>query len=214
MTFEVKVDVREVVNAATQITALGKRTRKAIVSALSRAGDMGFTQVRRSLAEQTGIKQADLVHGSSGIRKQLATLGSLEYDVVAKSSCTPLSYFNPTQTGAGVSASPWGQRRVFQGAFMATVKSGHVGVWAHEAGPAQYARRVHAYYSQVNIRQLWGPSITKEMIKEPTPTAFKKAVTDNFTPRLTHELERMIAAINPGQFPSPASLSLCHPTLS
>jgi hypothetical protein len=53
------------------------------------------------------------------------------------------------------------------------------------------------YYSQVNILQLWGPSIAKEMVKEPTPTAFKKAVTDNFTPRLTHELERMIAAINP-----------------
>jgi hypothetical protein len=72
---------------------------------------------------------------------------------------------------------------------------------AHEAGPAQYARHVnasgHVYYSQVNIRQLWGPSIAKEMVKEPTPAAFKKAVTENFTPRLTHELERMIAAINP-----------------
>jgi hypothetical protein len=112
-----------------------------------------------SLAEQTGIKQADLVHGSSGIRKQLATLGSFEYDVVAKSSYTPLSYFNPTQTPAGVSAAPWGQRRIFQGAFMATVHSGHVGVWAHEAGQAQYARRVnasgHVYYSQVNIRELF-----------------------------------------------------------
>jgi hypothetical protein len=84
---------------------------------------------------------------------------------------------------------------------MATMKSGHVGVWAHETGAPTYARRVnasgHVYYSQVNIRQLWGPSIAKEMVKEPTPTAFKKAVTDNFTPRLAHELERMIAAINP-----------------
>jgi hypothetical protein len=120
------------------------------------------------------------VHGSSGIRKQIATLGSFEYDVIAKSSTTPLSYFHPTQTAAGVSASPWGQRRVFQGAFMATMQSGHVGVWAHEAGAPSYARRVnasgHVYYSQVNIRELYGPSIAKEMVKEPTPTAFKQAV--------------------------------------
>jgi hypothetical protein len=81
------------------------------------------------------------------------------------------------------------------------MKSGHVGVWAHEAGPAEYVRRIsptsgRAYYSQANIRQLWGPSIAKELVKEPTPEAFKKKVIEVFTPRLTHELDRMINSID------------------
>jgi hypothetical protein len=81
------------------------------------------------------------------------------------------------------------------------MKSGHVGVWAHENGPPEYVRRIsptsgRAYYSQSNIRQLWGPSIAKELVKAPTPEAFKKKVLEVFTPRLTHELERMIKSID------------------
>ena len=35
------------------------------------------------------------------------------------------------------------------------------------------------------------------MIKEPIPDDFKKTVLSVFEPRLTHELQRMIAAIDP-----------------
>jgi hypothetical protein len=201
MPFEVAVDISQIVNAAVQLSTVGKRVRKTILAAMNRAGDQGFTVVKRTLAAQTGIKQSDLTGGASGIRKQIATSGSFEYDVVAKSSTTPLSYFHPTQTAPGVSASPWGQRRIFSGTFLATMKSGHVGVWAHESGPPQYVRRIsptsgRTYYSQSNIRQLWGPSIAKELVKEPTPEAFKKKVVEVFTPRLTHELERMIKSID------------------
>jgi hypothetical protein len=45
------------------------------------------------------------------------------------------------------------------------------------------------------------------MLKEPIPDDFKKTVLAVFEPRLTHELERMIAAINPssksGSIPTP-----------
>jgi hypothetical protein len=35
------------------------------------------------------------------------------------------------------------------------------------------------------------------MLKGEVPGAFQKAVVENFTPRLTHELQRMLSAINP-----------------
>jgi hypothetical protein len=35
------------------------------------------------------------------------------------------------------------------------------------------------------------------MLKDPIPDDFKKTVLAVFEPRLTHELERMIAAIDP-----------------
>jgi len=201
MPVEVSVDVSQIVNAALQLDTVGRRVRKAILAAMNRAGDQGFTVVKRTLAAQTGIKQSDLVDGVSGIRKVIATPSRFEYDVVAKSSTTPLSYFHPTQSAPGVTAAPWGQRRMFSGTFLATMASGHVGVWAHEAGPAKYVRRIsptsgRAYYSQANIRQLWGPSIAKELVKEPTPIAFKDKVGEVFTPRLTHELERMLKSID------------------
>src|ERR1700730_8689094 len=192
MPFEVSVDISQIVNAAVQLDTVGKRVRKSILAAMNRAGDQGFTVVKRTLSAQTGIKQSDLTEGSSGIRKQIATPGTFEYDVVAKSSTTPLSYFHPTQSAPGVTAAPWGQRKLFTGTFLATMKSGHVGVWAHEQGPPEYVRRIsptsgRAYYSQANIRQLWGPSIAKELVKEPTPAAFRAKVLDVFTPRLTQE---------------------------
>lgn len=209
MPYSITVDVSQIVNLATQLDSVGKQTRKAVLSALNRAGDQGYTVVKRFLAEQTGIKQADLTHGSSGLHKRLAYPETFEYEVVARSSTTPLSYFKPHQTKAGVVASPWGQRRLFTGTFIATMKSGHLGVWAHEAGAAQYVRRIsptsgRSYWSQSNIRQLFGPSIAKEMMKEPIPERFRKAVLGAFQPRLTHELERMLAAINPAskQIPS------------
>jgi hypothetical protein len=37
--------------------------------AMNRAGDMGLTTGKRSLSDITGVKQADFVSGSSGLRK-------------------------------------------------------------------------------------------------------------------------------------------------
>jgi hypothetical protein len=69
-----------------------------------------------------------------------------------------------------------------------------------------------AYYSQANIRQLWGPSIAKELVKEPAPEAFKKKVLEVFTPRLTHELERMIKSIDARAHMAPGQLSASEST--
>ena len=200
----VQVDVSQIDNLALQLDRVGKMTRKAIVASLNRAGDMGYTAAKRALSAQTGVKQSALEHGAEGLAKIHASIDTLEFRLIARSSTTPLSYFSPTQTKAGVAASPWNKRRTFSGTFMATMSSGHVGVFAHESGPQNYARRVspttgRIYYSATNIRQLWGPSIAKELLRGETPEAFKKTATDNFVPRLTHELERMVACMDPKQ---------------
>jgi hypothetical protein len=39
-----------------------------------------------------------------------------------------------------------------------------------------------------------GPSIAKELLRGDTPDAFKKTAADNFIPRLTHEIDRMVSA--------------------
>lgn len=199
---EIAVDVKQIANYALQFDAAGHKTRIAIARALNHAGAKGFTQLKRTLSAVTGVKQSDLQHGSQGLSQNKAQTDKLEYDVVAKSSSTPLSYFSPRQTSSGVSASPWGQRKIFAHSFLATMPSGHVGVWKHGPGPARYVRRIsptsgRAYYSQANIVQLWGPSIAKEMAKSPVPEAFRVSALGDFGPRLSHEIDRLFAQIDP-----------------
>jgi hypothetical protein len=49
-------------------------------------------------------------------------------------------------------------------------------------------------------------------VKEPTPGAFKAKVLDVFTPRLTHELERMIKSIDAKTHLAPGQLAAAEGT--
>jgi len=51
------------------------------------------------------------------------------------------------------------------------------------------------------------PSIAKELVKEPTPSAFQEKVLKVITPRLTHELERMIKSIDGKAHMAPGQLA-------
>lgn len=64
---------------------------------------------------------------------KLTSTVELEASITAKGIGFPLSAFNPRQTNAGVSVSIKGRRVIVPHAFIATLRSGHVGVFARGA---------------------------------------------------------------------------------
>jgi hypothetical protein len=82
--------------------------------------------------------------------------------------------FTPRAEPHGVSAAPWGKRRVFLHSFFGP--GGHVFVRAHpNTGERRGPRPVH---SQLPIRKLWGPAIPKEMIKDEAEQVFYRTAAD------------------------------------
>ena len=212
MAVRLDFSIENVTQIAKNMRAAPKQIDKAMMRTINWSGARGFTQVRKTLGTQTGIRQADLTR-SRGIRAIGAKPGRLEYQVVSRSRWTPLSYFNPVQRNRGVSARPWGKRRIFRGTFLAKTTTGHVGVFARVVGGKRVKRtkmgpkgRPVVYYSQLPIRALWGPSIAKELGTEPTPSTFRKTVLTAAQKRFDHELNVAMGIIAPRGKPPPKSL--------
>jgi hypothetical protein len=192
----VRIDASDVIAVAASAMALGAKTEAAVVAGMNKAGDMGLTQVKAELRRQTGIPLGDM-NRSKGLAKKLARKGDLEYEIIARARWTPLSYFGPSQAVAGVRASPWGQRRLFKRTFMATMRSGHVGVYVRVPGKSRREERVSAsgrrYSTELGIRELWGPNLAEELVRDPVPSVFRVTTEANLPRLINHEVERALA---------------------
>ena len=194
--FEYKVDASALMRLRLDMADAGKKTPAALRLSINYAGDRGYTAVKRHLAQQVGLQQRELGR-SAGLKKIPATVNGrkTEYVIVARSRWTPLSYYAPRQTKSGVSAAPWKNRQIFSGSFIATMNSGHVGVFVRTGDMKQVAHtgkngRV-TYRMRQSIRELWGPSLAIELMRKPTPQLFAQTALAAIGPRLQHEVSRL-----------------------
>lgn len=135
------------------------RVLKALVRAMNRALGTGRTYMARAVASDTGIKQSD-VRAAMSTRE--ATFNRIEASIGAGLKRLPLSKFNargpePSKgTGRGVT---WriGQRTGRgPNLFLATMKSGHRGVFAR-VGADRKSRG--AWGKNLPIDERYGPSL-------------------------------------------------------
>lgn len=149
--------------------------RRVMMRALNRGGNQGRTAVRRSLVKQTGIKYGLI---NKAVHTAPATPADLSYSLIATGNETNLSLFGARQGKRGVSAAPWGKRRVFKSTFIVAAYGGKV--FKREGskrGP---------------LDPLWGPNIAREVVREPTIGAWG-TVGPFVLKRVEHELSRMFA---------------------
>jgi hypothetical protein len=110
-------DVESLQRFDNAIKALGsKKMGQAANRAVNRAGDMARTQVRQKLTRQTGLKRPTIVKAVKGFRG--STPQTLVYRMSAHGGDVSLKYFGARETKAGVSAAPFGNRKVFASTFM------------------------------------------------------------------------------------------------
>jgi hypothetical protein len=158
----------------------GVNVKPALGRAINHTGDKARTQLSRALVKQTGLKYGRV---RAAVRTLRAGRLGLVYRIIAKDGWISLKEFGARQTGRGVSAAPWGKRRVFPHTFIAPGLGGHV-----------FERKSKG---RTPIRKLWGPAIPAELVKDQSKIAFETTVNAELPARL----EREIASLLDGRAP-------------
>ncbi|MDQ2080489.1 phage tail protein [Xanthobacteraceae bacterium Astr-EGSB] len=173
--FDIRVDTREIAELADLIEEAAKLVPAAVARALNRTVTETRTAVARALVKQTGAKYAV-------VRKALSTtpasVGHLSASIIARGGFMPLSAFKPKKTRKGVSAAPWGTRRVFPASFMVKKWGGNV-----------YVRMGKPRFP---IHKLYGPAIPRELPRDQSAATFHATVPVVLAKRLDHELGRIL----------------------
>lgn len=116
MRLEVSLQGAGVRALADAMAAIGEgRARKAYARAINRVGATAITQTGRALAQQTGLPVR--VPRKALANPIKATAASLEFFKRVRGGDISLKYFRARETRKGVSAAPFGQRRVFAHTF-------------------------------------------------------------------------------------------------
>jgi hypothetical protein len=158
-------------------TRLGEsEARRAFSMALNKEGRKSFTQLRRSLAQQSSIPRGSV---NAATRFQSATRATMSTVTSGTGRHLPLSFFGAKQFSYGVRAKIWGKAQSFRSAFVVKRYGGGV-----------FKRTAKARFP---IEQLWGPAVPVEMLRDEAYAAW----TDQH-PRVLKESARLIALMLTG----------------
>jgi len=182
---EVEIDTRDLARFENLFRQIGNQAPNAIRRAINWTGDKARTQVVRVLAKQTGAKYGAV---RRAMLTKRATYGRLAYRIVAFGGFMSLKDFSPRQRRDGVSAAPWGKRRIFVHAFIAPTMGGHI-----------FVREVHGgkRVGRLPVRQLFGPAIPREMMQGDTREMFLRTVDAQLIPRVEHEVVALMRGFAP-----------------
>jgi hypothetical protein len=85
-----------------------------------------------------------------------------------------MKHFRAAQNAAGVSASPWRNRKLYRHACIVASAGAHA-FWRTGS-------------SRLPIKRIAGPNVPKEMVKEHVGHAFAALVASDLPPRVDHEI--------------------------
>lgn len=186
MSLEIKItgDFKKF-NAA--IKALGEpKATAAYRMALNDTNKTVFTAVKRSLAKQVGVSQSAVV-GHGKVRKKPASGGILQASIESEGGFLVLKDFKPLPGAAGVKASPWGKRAVFDGTFQISRLGGNVfkrtDAWNKKSG------RFNA------VEKLFGPAVPKEIVKGASEKAFNDIAATKLPAEISRQLKRLSGGV-------------------
>lgn len=188
MSISIRMEFRDRVMAkfANQLKSLGgKEGHRALARAVNHTGKKAHTAVRTALAAQTSIKKK---HIHNAVKTKQVRPGkvdaALEYTITGSGKELPLKFFGPSQIKKGISVKVWGQRRHLGGGFMGP----RPGLLAQRLGG-------HAWHrmgaGRMPIQKMYGPSISKELVKDQSAAAFENA-SAGLVDRVGHEINWLL----------------------
>jgi hypothetical protein len=173
--FDITLDTSELDAHIEQFRWVAQELPAAVSRALNRAGDAATTAIGRELAAETGAHVHDV---RDGMEQYPSSPDDLIYTISVSGEFMPLSEFDPHQTQRGISARPWGERRLFPSTFEIPAAPDHV------------FARVGA--ERLPIRELWGPSLAREAERGVVEQVARDTVQEVFPRRLAHEVSRLL----------------------
>jgi hypothetical protein len=174
-----------------------------VMELLSAAQSMPEATVRalNKMADQTKVASAREVRAvgynmkigeiKKGIKVRKATKSELRASVIASGKPIPLIQYSARETAKGVSVSVLKGRKVIAGAFIATMPSGHKGVFVREPGAKhkKVGQGKSASWHALPIKELYGPSIPSGMANDAVQSALQRFISERFPALLEHEHE-------------------------
>lgn len=177
--------------------------------AVNHTGDKARTQVVRVLAKQTGlpvgvIKKAVRTGRAWGAGAGADTFvpgrGSLVYVMSSKGGDISLKYFKARETMSGVTAAPFGKRKLFAGTFLRGGKFPERN--ASFSVPTKKAASLNGHVwkragkkrNPIELQNS-GVIIPEQMLKGATADVFQSTVEKHLPGRVMHELNRLCPGI-------------------
>lgn len=158
---------------------------KAVVRALNKVAAQAKTAASKEIrAAGYNMKAADI---KKRIKVTRATAANPVAMVRVTGPVTPLIEFDARQTREGVSVKVKNGRKLIRHAFIATMESGHRGVFIRKDGK-QPGRRGRPILNR-DIEQLYGPAVPDGFNNVIVKKALVAVVTSKFPAILKHEIE-------------------------
>lgn len=187
-----QIDVRELKRASENYILEQPKLVQALTRAVNWTAQKGWTQARGELAKAMGLPQGEL---RPYIYTQRASFTNITWQAVGTGAPITLRAFSAVQRKRGVSARPWGQRRIFRGSFIIESLGGSV---YHREGPKVLMRkgRYKGKYRQA-IKKMYGPAVPKVMMEEVVTRAFGRVAATDLPARIDHEIAYALRSIGP-----------------
>lgn len=186
-----RIELKGADEAAELVSGYGATNFRAAVLAMNRALKSGRTEMARQIAADTGLKVGD-VRDRMPISLATYTRALAQFGSGLKRM--PLFYFKakgpePSKgKGRGVSYNLLGGKNRIPNAFIATMSSGHKGVFVRASGGSA-KKSAGAWSKNLPIQELFGPSLGHVFAKfRPAATA---RISQAFDAAFEHELERL-----------------------
>lgn len=175
---------------ALEMTAVGQEMHDtAMMRALNKMADQVKVQAAREVRDAGYNLKASTVKAAIKVRR--ASPGNLRAVVSTSGRPIPLIQYGATQPQAskGVTINVLKGRKLLAGAFIATMPSGHRGVYVREKGGrhVKVTRGGKASWHQLPIRELFGPSIPDGIANKAVQEALQQLIADKFPAILQRE---------------------------
>jgi hypothetical protein len=161
---------------------------KAVVRALNKTGQQVKTQAAREIrGAGYNVKIGEIKKSINLIRANATTLTAI---VKARGKPIGLIQYGARAISSGVSVQVKNGRKVIKHAFIATMPSGHKGVFLRVGvGHRKVIKGGKVTWHGLPIQELFGPSIPSAFINKTVQQALAAAVREKFPRLLKHEIE-------------------------
>ncbi|MDR3414208.1 MAG: phage tail protein [Formivibrio sp.] len=160
---------------------------KALPRALNKTASQAKVQASREIRNAGyGLKVSEI---KKAIAIRRANRSDLVASVYASGRPIALINYNARQTKAGVTVSVKNGRKLIRGAFIATMPSGHTGVYERVgSGHKKVMHNGAAQWRGLPIKELFGPSIPSAFMNETVQNALVTAIRERFPRLFAHEI--------------------------
>ena len=180
----------EISSALEKFGMVEDEAKKAIVRALNRTAKSVQVQAAREIREAGYNLKASRIKKALTVRQANANV--LQAGIRAIGRPISLYEYGARSTSKGVSVNVKEGRKLIKHAFIATMPTGHTGVFMRKPGVIQ-GKRGKMIQARALGHELFGPAIPSMFVSEIVTRAMTSKLNEQFPKELDHELGRLRA---------------------